>query len=349
MADPDDLMPLHDSHSSDVIDLHEPQPRDNRFNFPDGDVTILVTSEDGEIIKGKVFSHAMLLAGQHWKSFITPPQSEGEPIELDHLEDDPSALLFILNIVHWQPDKNPKAVSFDTLFNIAILCDNYVCLHVVGPSVQDLNSEWLEDPAVMNQEMREKALYIAFVFGREDTFRRIAEHMVLVASLNADGTLRAHDESLDLYPLPDDILSKRDHCIAKLLALSRSIIKGFRDPVTIQCRSGNKKCDQTILTELLKRLEMLGLDFLPEDKASDTVCSPSLLAGRLSRIKIGIPPTSVLGSQEDHSRCGVSYEEQVNKIILNDIEDPTDDNFVGQMEYRRRALDGAGLLWTDYS
>ena len=134
------------------------QDRKSSFAFGSGDTNLLVSYPDGDII-AKVSSHAMSLASPVWKKFISPPWrptpsrtasstsiSEVEALErtslsdepLDFREDDADALLLIFRIAHLDFVSVKKKLNIGELYNLAILCDKYDCVHLMKPWVEDV-------------------------------------------------------------------------------------------------------------------------------------------------------------------------------------------------------------------
>ncbi|TGO12856.1 hypothetical protein BTUL_0081g00330 [Botrytis tulipae] len=138
--------------------------QEHLFVFEDGDVR--AKAKHGErIITFKLSSHALCFASPVWKKFVFPPfpllsslRNEEEPnskkacavpeepfpdIELDFTEDNPEALLILLQIAHLKFSNVPSQLPYEVLYHIAILCDQYDCRKLVKPWIQG----WLKDEA----------------------------------------------------------------------------------------------------------------------------------------------------------------------------------------------------------
>ncbi len=107
------------------------------FTFPQSDVRLRITYK-GAPAYAHVCSHAMILASDVWKAFLFPPwsnQAAAEPVQdLDFTEDSAEALLVLLCVVHLRFDdimynSPPKQVLID----LAILCEQYLCHHLIRP------------------------------------------------------------------------------------------------------------------------------------------------------------------------------------------------------------------------
>ena len=80
----------------------------------------------------------MVLASEVWKCFLFPPwsnQATAEPVQdLDFTAEDPEAPFVLLCVVHLgfediMYDSPPKQVLLD----LAFLCDQYLCHHLIRP------------------------------------------------------------------------------------------------------------------------------------------------------------------------------------------------------------------------
>lgn len=218
----------------------------------EGGTRIIVTHKNSRVV-GMVSPHAMALASPVWKKFIFPPfrqmppnsdtavvletvgstessepvitekisavklkasSPSGEPTEeIDFAEDPAEALLILLNITHFRFTVVPLTLPLDTLSDIAILCDQYDCVHLINPWL----SQWLADesmgwrpaPSVFGGfSSREKWLFIAWVFGREQVLKDFSSSLV--------GNLCICDEDCAALqdvngPMPPGLVGKLNH------------------------------------------------------------------------------------------------------------------------------------------
>ncbi|TGO53382.1 hypothetical protein BOTNAR_0297g00150 [Botryotinia narcissicola] len=118
--------------------------QEHPFVFEDGDVR--AKAKHGEqIITFKLSSHALCFASPVWRKFVFPPfpllspiRNEEEQnskkacaipeesfpdIELNFTEDNPEALLILLQIAHLKFSNVPSQLPYQVLYHIAILCD----------------------------------------------------------------------------------------------------------------------------------------------------------------------------------------------------------------------------------
>jgi hypothetical protein len=178
------------------------------FSFGSGDTRLLVSSPEGEITAA-VSSHAMSLASPVWKKFISPPWrpfqiiktnktsrseedggarlSSGTQLDepLDFREDDADALLLILRIAHLDFISVKKRLSVEELYNLAILCDKYDCVHLIKPWVD----EWLRDAELQILGESAKRLFIAWSFGRTERFKNAASVLLMQSGMDETGQL----------------------------------------------------------------------------------------------------------------------------------------------------------------
>ncbi|KAF7896493.1 hypothetical protein EAF00_006507 [Botryotinia globosa] len=185
------------------------------FVFEDGDVR--AKAKHGErIITFKLSSHALCFASPAWKKFVFPPfpllssiRNEEEPNsknacavpeepfpdnELDFTEDNPEALLILLQIAHLKFSDIPSQLPYEVLYHIATLCDQYDCRRLVKPWIQG----WLKDEA--NEAYLphyEGWLWVAYYFGRKEIFYHMMKILALRLEIGKDGKFMLLDQ--DFY------------------------------------------------------------------------------------------------------------------------------------------------------
>lgn len=130
---------------------------------------------------------------QVWNKFLYPPwSSEGDdPVkELDFSEDDGEALLVLLRIVHFQFAKVPTSFkgSILPLYNIALLCEQYDCVHLTKFVVQGWCSRLSDTSLPLYAGDTRRKAYIAWAFGSVDIFLGLAKTLVLKCRIQANGT-----------------------------------------------------------------------------------------------------------------------------------------------------------------
>ncbi|KAH6675915.1 hypothetical protein B0J14DRAFT_587588 [Halenospora varia] len=127
-------------------------------------------------------------------------------------------LLVLLNIAHLRFRIVPEKLGYRELLGVAILCDQYDCVELVRPWL----GTWTCYEAIQCFVVgHEQWLFIAWVFGREDTFSRLSS--ALVRSLAVDGAGQAvnHHGQKMADPMPlgivENILAVRRSAISSLL------------------------------------------------------------------------------------------------------------------------------------
>jgi hypothetical protein len=154
------------------------------FTFDPSDVRLKVKYK-GESITAHVSSSAMSFASPVWKKFVFQPwkpvaaknratdsdstpdakkckiadqddrdkTKSGLPVEeLDFTGDNGEALLILLRIAHLRFQDNPSTLPYQTLLQIAVLCDQYQCINLVRP----LLPQWLADEETWSLRSRQE-------------------------------------------------------------------------------------------------------------------------------------------------------------------------------------------------
>jgi hypothetical protein len=191
----------------------------------------------GEAVIAHVSSVAMALASPVWKKFVFPPwkpenkapKTRSNPItkkrktadtneseeqcmhnpspveELDFREDNGEALLILLRIAHLRFHENPITLPYETLLNLAILCNQYLCINLVKPWLP----RWLEAEETPSRQLgRVNWLFIAWVFGREKSFNQWAKNLVQEVKTNDDGEFLTRSGNKISEPMPPGIIGK---------------------------------------------------------------------------------------------------------------------------------------------
>ncbi|CAG8979456.1 hypothetical protein HYALB_00010649 [Hymenoscyphus albidus] len=94
---------------------------------------------------------------------------------IDFQEDNAESLRLLFQIAHFQFNKVPLKLQFDTLIGIAHLCEIYQCVQLVLPWLDS----WLEGGIKECAEAgKEEYLFIAWSFGRADLFTECANNLI---------------------------------------------------------------------------------------------------------------------------------------------------------------------------
>ena len=103
---------------------------------PSGNLTLIVGPEDNQ----KAFtvsSAAMCLASPVWRAMLDPKghflEAHSSDRKVSFPDDNPEALLLLLNVIHLQFLKVPQTLPTEELYEVAVLCDKYDTVTVVRP------------------------------------------------------------------------------------------------------------------------------------------------------------------------------------------------------------------------
>lgn len=162
-----------------------------------------------------VSSYALVFASPVWKNFVRPPfhrlaSGEEDVVapqnkQIDFSEDNGEALLLLLHIAHLQFNKLPSQLPFNILVAVAVLCDKYDCAGLVKPWLP----LWLVNEESQSMEPdHEEWLFIAWVFGREKTFRELAAKLVTEVKISEEGDCLTPTGKMMPDLMPPDIISK---------------------------------------------------------------------------------------------------------------------------------------------
>ena len=139
---------------------------------------------------------------QVWHKFHTPPwKNSDDPAvtEIDFSEDDGEALLVLLRIVHLQLNEIPNTIDLMTFYNIAVLCEQYDCLHIISPWVKKWSEE-LESADVTGVDcVPSRKIYIYWVIGNIPAFQKLAASLVKCCKL------ATHPGSISWQILPEGL------------------------------------------------------------------------------------------------------------------------------------------------
>ena len=158
---------------------------------PSGDLKLLVDyeNEDSESTLSKIIvvsSTVLCLASPVWRAMFDPQghfmeakQSGSREVHL--ADDDPKALLILLDIAHLNFERVPSALSFDELLKVSVLCDKYDTVNLVHPWA----SNWIQ--ALCSSHLNpgfEEWLFIDWTFGEESAYKSLS--VILVGSIKTD-------------------------------------------------------------------------------------------------------------------------------------------------------------------
>jgi hypothetical protein len=182
------------------------------FSFPSGDVNLLLqnSADLTTPLSVAASSTALSLASPVWKKFLFPPWapcSNSSVTQIDCTSDSTLALTILLNIAHLKFRLIPRTLTYETLLQVAILCDQYACADLVQPWLES----WMHlESTVSMEEGNEGWLFIAWVFGRETTFEELAKKLVLEIRTNKEGECLLKNGDVIPEPMPNGIIGRSE-------------------------------------------------------------------------------------------------------------------------------------------
>ena len=177
---------------------------------PDGDV-ILEVREDSRSFQFRVASQILCVASPYFRDMPGPGStfkkacdlrggtgSNPEPWSIVIRGDNPNALTILLYSLHFRSEKVPRAVSFDGLWELAILCDKFGCVSAMKPWI----TLWTRIPPQHKDNFSEclvKWVYMAYVFELDDLFEKVTTKIIL------EGRYYGRTPSDDHFAMPSYI------------------------------------------------------------------------------------------------------------------------------------------------
>jgi hypothetical protein len=151
---------------------------------PNADLTLLV-GDTHHVHRFKISRNTLCMASSVFRAMLVGKFLESQEDEVELEGDDPRALLTVLRIAHLRCSEVRRTFTYCTqLVDIATICDKYDLVAICRPFVSDWVESWLSDKSLFEYEER---LWIAWVFGYEQEFTRIADHLRFQISIGDDG------------------------------------------------------------------------------------------------------------------------------------------------------------------
>lgn len=312
---------------------HEHDQHECVLDGPNNERRCIHIEESGKVTlqvdawRFKVSSRELRRTSRVWDELLQPRQCFHSEITMRLPEDlDPWALEIILRLQHQKAASLPARLTFERLRHLAIVCDRY---HVARLITQlAVFQKWVQalEPHVDESEQVEW-LHIAYTFGLEDIFERLAKNLVHTIMLNQHGNyLTAGGRILhpDLVRLPpgiiESIASIRHQAVQSLCQIIEYWRVRLRSPGACRVREneGRYQCNAIMLGSLEQALPFYG----PTGLTSISVQS---LADRLRAVNIFTLPTK-LCFEVSHEGCNVGQEirraaEEVFQRIPSPVQD----------------------------
>jgi len=123
----------------------------------------------------------------------------------------PIAFGIVLYVLHARPDQLPESVSFETLLEVAAVCEEYRCAAAMRPWDELWIRPWRKhalDPGYENW------FFIAWVFGEQYVFRKLSKELI------KNGVLKSGSIGLVIRGYTSEV--ELDHRISRSIIGSRS-------------------------------------------------------------------------------------------------------------------------------
>lgn len=172
---------------------HEHGQHECAFDGPNNERRCIHIEESGKVTlqvdtwRFKVSSRELRRTSRVWDELLQPRQCFYSEITMRLPEDlDPWALEIILRIQHQKAASLPPQLTFKRLRHLAIVCDRYHVAHLITQLA--VFQKWVQalEPHADESE-RVEWLHIAYAFGLEDIFERLAKSLVLTTTLDKHG------------------------------------------------------------------------------------------------------------------------------------------------------------------
>ncbi|MCJ1430818.1 hypothetical protein MMC27_000168 [Xylographa pallens] len=220
------------------------------------------TSKSQEV-RIRVSSKHLTLASRVFDSMFKPGFSEGDKLrtqghaDIQLPEDNPAALLILLNLLHGRIRAVPRKINLAMLTELAILVDKYELLEITEMFLDS----WLEGMEnSIEEEFNDDLLSwicISYAFRKAEIFQRVTK----IAQLQSKGPIKEHR-----LPIPESVLRTidrvREWALASIFSYRQDVLRSYQSGKG-DCRLG-LKCTAMILGSLTIRLTAIGILQLPE-------------------------------------------------------------------------------------
>lgn len=159
----------------------------------DGDLRLQVGSETGGNVQDFVVcSRTMGRSSPVWKTMLFGGYKESKPVEGEWVvslpEEEPKALVTVLNIIHGRFAEVPKNPSLEQLYRILALTHKYDMVQKLQP--------WATSWSILVTSLAEKKkgdvpllTFVAWELGQEQVFRTLIKNLVVECSVDSKGRL----------------------------------------------------------------------------------------------------------------------------------------------------------------
>lgn len=281
--------------------------------------------------------------------FMESKPTNGEDWVVELPEDKPTALSIFLRISHGQFDQMPRTLSIDDLYDLTVLSNYYDGTHMLEPWV----GRWMslvEDDAKASKVSMAKSLWIAWEFGRKDSFCRIARRMLMESDGSEDphlrmqpdiiGKLLMHINKTITNSVSERISANRLMTIQALLDVIGRLVNDLLvvDEKPRWCRHaewmGPHRCESMILGSITFCLARGGLWPLPQ--AEDVMDSIVGLRRKMTGLVVH-DIGKVDGLDHTHCNPGPFLLSEVERVFI-DIRNPVTKDDLEAMDKQSKRL-----------
>ncbi|KAH7350753.1 hypothetical protein BKA65DRAFT_593644 [Rhexocercosporidium sp. MPI-PUGE-AT-0058] len=243
-----------------------------------------------QTIHMRASSRHLMLASPTFLSMLSPGYKEGGILQAQGSvviplpDDDPDALIILLNIIHGKTRLVPREVDLQTLAELATLVDYY---HM-QETVELWSDLWIEKVDLevglhsqlhadgyeyeFSQADTLKRLFISWVFQKAAAFKKLSRDIEYMGTEELCWEDRSDYEvdleDLEKLPIPLPILNainaKRAAAIKKAVSIIRDLVQKYTQ-TTVRCPYGGFKCDATVLGSIIKNAATVWLWPPPEE------------------------------------------------------------------------------------
>ncbi|KAF8252008.1 hypothetical protein K440DRAFT_537513, partial [Wilcoxina mikolae CBS 423.85] len=200
---------------------------------------------------------------RHHKRSSSTALSEGSLFQIIAKEEhDPTALATVFYVLHGRAEYIPESVTFESLLEIAIICDYYDC----APTMRPWDEIWMSPlRSLTSKPGYESWLFISWVFGNQSAFGEMTANFSK-SGVMVDGEfgmiVGGKVKRLDCH-LPqgiiDAIADQRGKIGEEIVRTCRAIITKYENDNPIKCAYRVRTCDYVIFAGLCKSFKSMNL------------------------------------------------------------------------------------------
>ncbi|KAF7448705.1 hypothetical protein PtrM4_099280 [Pyrenophora tritici-repentis] len=256
-----------------------------------GDV-LLELSKDGAAAGTLLVSSIVLgLASPIFDAMFNGSFAEGQglsaasPKKIALPDDDSTAMTLFCKIAHMQTTRLNNTLSFDTLADLAVVCDKYRCTESVRPWLQLWIHKRLANPGA---DKFEKLIFVAYVCDLPKEFEEVT--LACLRSRTYIGEMCNITHGFDIVPLQiiDELRCKSEHAYTTLR--NKLYGKDFEELLASRCSNASSALQSY-------------LGFLSEH---DVTLNNSLSLKQLSYIGRAMQDPELVGCSLKHDSCVVN-------------------------------------------